>query len=126
MISFLDFNLINTHIDNASYDFILYDSALITEAVAAFYHAMTVMTLQSPRAKMMRIVSIGGDGLSSLRAALLDHDGLECLQNLPAAAGECLDIEQNLDIYSACHLTNLTLLDATSLSDDIDGYGAML
>jgi hypothetical protein len=79
MTAFLDFLFIYPHV---YYDYMLYESAKITEATA-------VKILQSLQTKEMRIISVITDGPSSQMAGLSDEDGLECLRNLPSAAVEC-------------------------------------
>jgi hypothetical protein len=51
MILFLGFILINAHKIHASDDCVSYDSTKVPEATAAFYHTMSLKTLQLLRAK---------------------------------------------------------------------------
>jgi hypothetical protein len=85
-----DFILINMHINHPSYDYMLYDSAMLTEGMAILCHTTILKIFESLHIKGMTLLPIGCDRLSSETIGLSDEDGLECSQNLSSAAVEFL------------------------------------
>jgi hypothetical protein len=113
--SILDFVLLRSTASDPVTDFLLFESVTVTEASRDFYSSETFAVLERLRGRDIQIRAIVGDGLAA-QVGALSPESRSSIQNSEEFISQAPWIRNILYIHCCCHLLNLAVQDALSIS----------